>query len=80
MQVFNLCLLSTNMECLEIYDPNTMGMTRMPSDLLNVKKEYINMTVIERNTTRNFPCPKTMGTKPWENKRCYFSNSAVTKI
>lgn len=48
-----------------------MGMTGMLSDLVNVKTEYINMTAIERNTNRNFPCPKTMGTKPWENKNCF---------
>lgn len=38
------------------------------------------MTATERNTNRNFPCPKTMGTKPWEKKSYCFSNSAVTKI
>lgn len=47
-------------------DPNTMGMTRMPSGLVNVKKEHINMTATERNTNRKFPCPKAMGTNPWE--------------
>lgn len=68
------------MECLGMCDPNAMGMTGMPSGLVNVKKEHINMTATERNTNRNFPCPKTMGTKPWEKKSYCFSNSAVTKI
>lgn len=57
-----------------------MGMAGMPSDTVNVKKEHINMRATERNTNRNFPCPKTLGTKPWENGSCCFSNSAVTKI
>lgn len=57
-----------------------MGMTGMPSDLVNVKNEHINMTAIERDTKRNFPYPKTMGTELWENKSYCFSNSAVTKI
>lgn len=38
------------------------------------------MIATERNTNRNFPCQKTMGTKPWENKSYCFSNSAVTKF
>lgn len=63
-----------------MYEPNTMGMTGMSSDLVNVKKEHINMTTTEKNTKRNFPCPKTMGTNPWENKSYCFSNSAITKI
>lgn len=63
-----------------MYDPNNMGMSGMLSDLVNVKKEYINMTSTEGNTNRNFPCTKTMGTKPWENKSYCFSNSDVAKI
>lgn len=55
-------------------------MTGMPSDLVNVKKELINMTATERSTNRNFPYLKTMGTKPWENKSYCFSSRAVTKI
>lgn len=31
------------------------------------------MTARERNTNRNFPCPKAMGTKSWENKSYCFS-------
>lgn len=65
---------------LEMYDPNNMGTTGMPSDLVNVEREYINMTATEGNTNRNFPCLKTMGTKPWENKSYCFSNSEITKI
>lgn len=73
-------MFSTNMDFLEMYDPNTMGMTGMLSHLVNVKKEHIIMTATEGNTKRNSQCLKTMGTKPWENKSYCFSSGDVTKI
>lgn len=65
---------------LEMYDPNNMGTTGMPSDLVNVEREYINMTATEGNTNRNFPCLKTMGTKPWEKKAIVFLTVKLLKF
>lgn len=39
-----LCIFSTNKECLHTHDPKTVGMAGMPRDLVNVKKDPINMT------------------------------------
>lgn len=38
------------------------------------------MTATEGNSKRNSQCPKTMGTKPWENKSYCFCSSDVIKI
>lgn len=80
MQVFNFLHIFHKYGLFGNYDPKTVGMTGMPSDLANVKKEHTNMTATERSPNRNFPYLKTMGTKPWENKSYCVSSRAVTKI
>lgn len=42
-------------------DPNTMGMTGMPPDLVNAEKEHINMTATEETLTET-----SQVQKPWE--------------
>lgn len=59
----NFCIFSTNMECLDTHDPNTMGMAGMPSDLVNVKKKSNNKQIAsERDTLTEISHVK----KPWE--------------